>query len=91
LEREVTDTAMTAPAIAYKTNRSRSSLALIPLAGLFLLLAWSATFILTDENQMLFSAGILASVWLFSRSKRETGDFNRVVIIVLGSYLSLRY
>jgi len=91
LEREVTDTDMTAPAIAYETNRNGSPLALIALAGLFLLLAWSATFILTDDNQMLFSAGILASVWLFSRSKRETGDFNRMVVIVLGSYLSLRY
>ena len=40
---------------------------------------------------MLFSAGILVAVWLFSRPKREAGDFNRVVIIVLGSYLSLRY
>ena len=75
---------MTTPVTAYETDRRRSALVFGALAGLFLISAWSATFILTEENQMMFSTGILVCVWLFSRSKKEAGDFNRVVVIVLG-------
>lgn len=55
------------------------------------LVAWISTFPLADENQMLLSAGVLAVLFLLSRTERYLGDFNRVAIIVLGAYLSLRY
>ncbi len=55
------------------------------------LVAWISTFPLADENQMLLSVGVLAALFLLSRTERYLGDFNRVAIIVLGAYLSLRY
>ncbi len=82
---------MTAPAITDAPGRRSSWPALGLLAALFLLTAWSASFILTDDNQMVLSTGILVALWLFSRFERDTGEFHRVVVIVLGSYLSLRY
>jgi cellulose synthase (UDP-forming) len=55
------------------------------------LVAWISTFPLADENQMLLSVGVLAVLFLLSRTERYLGDFNRVAVIVLGAYLSLRY
>jgi cellulose synthase (UDP-forming) len=55
------------------------------------LVAWSASLLLSDENQMLLSAAVLAALFLISRTERFLGDFKRVAVIVLGSYLSLRY
>jgi len=60
-------------------------------ALIFALAAWSASFPLSDENQMLFAGGVLAALFIFNRSARWLGDFSRVAVIVLGSYLSLRY
>lgn len=82
---------MTAIANTDAFSRPRSALALGAVAVLFALTAWSATFILSDDNQLLISAGVLAAVWLFSRPEKVAAEFNRVVVIVLGSYLSLRY
>jgi cellulose synthase (UDP-forming) len=83
---------MKAAPVAYDSSFRRRSPAVAATIGiLFLLMAWSATFILSDENQMLLSAGVLSAVWLFSRPEKIAADFNRVVVIVLGSYLSLRY
>ena len=66
-------------------------MALGAVAVLFLLVAWSATLSLADDNQVLLSGGVLAALFLFSRTERVTGDFNRVAVIVLGAYLSIRY
>jgi cellulose synthase (UDP-forming) len=77
--------------IAYEIPRRSSPLAFGAVAVLFLLVAWSASLSLADDNQMLLSGGVLAAVFLFSRTERATGDFHRVAVIVLGSYLSLRY
>jgi len=52
---------------------------------------WISSVPLADENQMLLSAGVLAALFLLSRTERFLGDFNRVAVIVLGAYLSLRY
>jgi cellulose synthase (UDP-forming) len=82
---------MTDSANAVEASRRSSPLALGATAALFLLVAWSATFVLADDNQIVLSVGILVAVWLFSRMAPAVGDFNRVVVIVLGSYLSLRY
>jgi cellulose synthase (UDP-forming) len=83
---------MKAAPVAYDASlRPRSLAVALTIGILFLLMAWSATFILSDENQMLLSAGVLFAVWLFSRPEKIAADFNRVVVIVLGSYLSLRY
>jgi cellulose synthase (UDP-forming) len=60
-------------------------------AVMFFLAAWSARFPLAEENQMLLSGGILMVLFLSSWTERLLGDFNRVAIIVLGAYLSLRY
>ena len=54
-------------------------------------IAWISSVPLADENQMLLSAGVLAVLFLLSRTERFLGDFNRVAVIVLGAYLSLRY
>jgi len=53
--------------------------------------AWISSVPLADENQMLLSAGVLAALFLLSRTERFLGDFNRVAVIVLAAYLSLRY
>jgi cellulose synthase (UDP-forming) len=53
--------------------------------------AWISSVPLADENQMLLSVGVLAALFLLSRTERFLGDFNRVAVIVLGAYLSLRY
>jgi cellulose synthase (UDP-forming) len=82
---------MNPSAITDETGRRSSLPAMVVLAALFLLSAWSTTFILTDDNQMVLSTGILVALWTFSRFERTAGEFHRVVVIVLGSYLSLRY
>jgi cellulose synthase (UDP-forming) len=53
--------------------------------------AWISSVPLADENQMLLSAGVLAALFLLSRTERFLGNFNRVAVIVLAAYLSLRY
>jgi cellulose synthase (UDP-forming) len=60
-------------------------------AVMFLLAVWSARFPLAEENQMLLSGGILIALFLFGWTERLLGEFNRVAVIVLGAYLSLRY
>jgi cellulose synthase (UDP-forming) len=55
------------------------------------LVGWSSVFPLADENQLLAAGSILSLLFLLSHSERFLGDFKRVAIIVLGSYLSLRY
>jgi cellulose synthase (UDP-forming) len=83
--------AITAATLAAEPSRRSSPLALGATAFLFLLTAWSATFVLTDFNQMVLSVGILVAVGLFSRMPATRGDFSRMAVIVLGAYLSLRY
>ena len=73
---------------------SRSPSQRVPFGAAALMLAvvaWISSVPLADENQMLLSAGVLAALFLLSRTERFLGDFNRVAVIVLGAYLSLRY
>lgn len=73
-------------------SRSRSSPVQLGAAALiFGVVAWSARFPLAEENQMLLSGGILAVLFLLGWTGGLLGEFNRVAVIVLGAYLSLRY
>ena len=81
---------MTDP-VALDSRPHASSVQLGAAALMFFLVVWSARFPLAEENQMLLSGGILVALFLFGWTERFLGDFNRVAVIVLGAYLSLRY
>jgi cellulose synthase (UDP-forming) len=81
---------MTDP-VALESRSSSSPVQLAAAALMFVVVAWSARFPLAEENQMMLSGGILVVLFLLGWTERRLGEFNRVAVIVLGAYLSLRY
>ena len=81
---------MTDP-VALESRSSSSPVQLGAAALMFVVVAWFARFPLAEENQMLLSGGILVVLFLLGWTERLLGEFNRVAVIVLGAYLSLRY
>ena len=78
--------------LSINENQPSGTRALFTAAFLIMaLVGWSAAFPLADENQLLAAGSILSILFLLSHTERFLGDFRRVAIIVLGSYLSLRY
>jgi cellulose synthase (UDP-forming) len=75
----------------FSLGRRGSRLQPVAFCLIFILIAWTATFPLAEDNQALLSAGILVALFVFGRTKRLAPGFSRIAVIVLGAFLSLRY